>query len=646
MRGLWSRPLRATSLLVPAVALAHVFLAPYSKVEESFSTQATHDILVHGVLPSALPAYDHLVFPGAVPRSFLGPIILAIITYPFAVFGQAVGLVRTSAHVQTIMRCALVLLTSERFASFATALFAPPKLTRREAGIHRACFDIITALQFHFLFWASRTTPNSIALPFVLHAFKLVAALPSSQPRFLRGITLLTFLASILRLELAGFLVPASLLFLAGVGSGTPSKLVRLVNLLRAGVVGGLLGAVSSILVDTYFWRGSAALLQPRQWVWPELSGLLFNVVEGKSSDWGVSPWHTYLTSSVPKLLSGTSVFLAWTIITRLQPQADRKGKAKSVPSVNKRLPNMTPIRWLLALCVGHIGLLSCLAHKEWRFIVYTVPCFNAGAALGLRRCLMTRSRRIATVLALGLTAAISTLLTLISHVNYPGGHALAELERSLSSISPTSTHAARIHIDVLPAMTGVTLFQALRLQRHTTTAAGEKQRGGAFGTAWLPSAVPIVKNQQGSSQVVYDKTENIDRSPTNESAVALWSSYDFLLTDQASCHIFEEEQPSSESEEAESADLGLFEPYFEVQAYVGVQIKRPRTYLEGLRYPNGEAWQTILASSSSTHSEGSPSKHVGLSKWWRTANALLPLQIQTAPAITVCRKRRQQTPE
>ncbi|KAE8238716.1 hypothetical protein A4X06_0g8653, partial [Tilletia controversa] len=105
------------------------------------------------------------------------------------------------------------------------------------------------------------------------------------------------------------------------------------------------------------------------------------------------------------------------------------------------------------------------------------------------------------------------------------------------------------------------------------------------FGTAWLPSAVPIVKNQQGSSQVVYDKTENIDRSPTNESAVALWSSYDFLLTDQASCHIFEEEQPSSESEEAESADLGLFEPYFEVQAYVGVQIKRPRTYLQELRY-------------------------------------------------------------
>ncbi|KAE8228585.1 hypothetical protein CF326_g6477 [Tilletia indica] len=174
------------------------------------STKETQDILVlvHGIATSALPHYDHVIFPGAVPRSSTGPLILAFITYPLAVIGQAVGVVSTSADVQTVMRCALVLLTTKSLASFANALFTPPKLTRREAGIHRACFDIITALQFHFLFWASRTTPNSIALPFFLYAFKLIAALPTSQPRFLTGMTLLTFLASTLRLELAGFLIP------------------------------------------------------------------------------------------------------------------------------------------------------------------------------------------------------------------------------------------------------------------------------------------------------------------------------------------------------------------------------------------------------------------------------------------------------
>jgi len=37
-----------------AVTYAHVFLSPYTKVEESFTLHAVHDVLAHGHQPNQL----------------------------------------------------------------------------------------------------------------------------------------------------------------------------------------------------------------------------------------------------------------------------------------------------------------------------------------------------------------------------------------------------------------------------------------------------------------------------------------------------------------------------------------------------------------------------------------------------------------
>ena len=72
---------------LPALVVLHLWIAPYTKVEESFHIQAIHDIETYGIptanVKNTLQAeYDHFKFPGAVPRTFAGAVALSGLSTP------------------------------------------------------------------------------------------------------------------------------------------------------------------------------------------------------------------------------------------------------------------------------------------------------------------------------------------------------------------------------------------------------------------------------------------------------------------------------------------------------------------------------------------------------------------------------------
>ncbi|XP_077487236.1 alg12 alpha-1,6-mannosyltransferase [Amblyomma americanum] len=394
-------------LLLLACAV-HLVICPFTKVEESFNLQAIHDIIYHR---TNISNYDHLEFPGVVPRSFVGPLMVALFAGPWVAVSTLMGLEKIVA--QFIVRAVLGTMVACAYREFSRAL-------QKEFGTAMTNWlTLVTVSQFHFVFYMSRPLPNTFALIFVLLAYSYWL----EQRHFLliaaSGVAVLVF-----RAELASLL---GIVILMEIFSGRLS----IINAFKWGIPIAVALLGTTIAVDSYFWQ---------RWLWPEGEVLWFNVVLNKSSDWGTSPWSWYLYSAIPRALSSSLLLIpigVW---------------------VDSR------VKMLLLPAVGYVLLYSFLPHKELRFILYIFPLLNVAVA---RACLHFWNNRLKSswhvVCTLGICFHLVTnlfataLLLYISSHNYPGGHALKKLHEIEAGLP-----LANIHIDVFAAQTGVSRFGEL----------------------------------------------------------------------------------------------------------------------------------------------------------------------------------------
>ncbi|QGI75713.1 hypothetical protein CEK25_000619 [Fusarium fujikuroi] len=412
-----------TCLLI-TIPLVHLLVSPYTKVEESFNIQAAHDILIYGtptrdVYERLSHTYDHFTFPGAVPRTFLGAVLLAGL-------GQPIVALVGFQHAQLIVRGIL------GAANVAALLTFKSSLKRAYGSGVSAWWVVFMASQFHINYYVSRTLPNMYAFCLTTLASAFLLPQPSphlSAARQKQAIALLVIAAAIFRSEVA-------------------------------------------VLLST--------------------TGL-YLLFTGRI-EWGVSPWHYYFTSALPKLLLNPSV-PALAVYALLQPGTSRATQTLLIPNLL------------------FVAIYSAQPHKEARFIFYVVPSLTAAAALGAN---FVSSRASKSIIYRGVSAAIalsvlvsfagSTVMLLFSSLNYPGGDALQQLSY-ITRDDPTPV--IDVHADVLSCMTGLTLF-------------GQNPSG-------CPIAFPISPNPDFAAPVlVFDKTEKGDQLYWPR----FWERFDYALAE------------------------------------------------------------------------------------------------------------------
>ncbi|KAL8714774.1 MAG: hypothetical protein Q9220_001287 [cf. Caloplaca sp. 1 TL-2023] len=463
-------------------------------VEESFNVQAVHDILENGVWSFLVPGgsaarlqlkdyYDHLTFTGSVPRTFVGALALAGTAWP-------VTKVAPGVNPQFLVRAVLGFWNAFCLLYYRNAV-------KDVCGRSTAnWFVLFQASSFHIMYYASRTLPNFLA--FGLVTIALAQLLPRTSPKssqptsnVQKFLAITTATGIIFRSELALLLIPHTLIILL-------SRRLPPLAIIKSGLTGAFIGLSLTIPIDSFFWQ--------RFPLWPELTGFIYNILHSNSSNWGISPWHFYFSSALPRLLFNPLTYGLCIPLAALQP-ATR---------------NLT-LTLLLPYLI-FIALYSFQPHKEWRFIVYVLPPLLTAAALGANWIWNRRSKTIVyRFLSLVLVASVlasfvaSTAMLAVSSLNYPGADAMNRLHALVPADSVAShelgTEAAtivKVHMDTFSCMTGITRF----LQQPPPASLTQHNKGS---------------RDEAHLHYIYDKTEDEDKllDPV------FWDQFDWVLAER-----------------------------------------------------------------------------------------------------------------
>ncbi len=161
-----------------------------------------------------------------------------------------------------------------------------------------------------------------------------------------------------------------------------------------------------------------------------------------RSKDWGVSPWHWYFTSALPRMLhiSYPLSFLGALVDSRS--------------------------RSMMCIACGFVLLYSLLAHKEVRFLFPSLPLWNFSAAMGLYKLFyvskstgVIRAIRASVLGGIILGLLLHGVSSVASYSNYPGGDGMITLRRHIEDQHRPNITSISVHIDTLAATAGVSRF-------------------------------------------------------------------------------------------------------------------------------------------------------------------------------------------